>query len=414
MNSTETKMSRIRKITRDKSIRKTNVTAKKNDPGKIMGLLGGFILMAMASITVVAAAHIVELPDTTPGAPTFDYLTSGLPAGKTIIRGGDEIVLSKQNYGAVNIHSRIQIHENNNAAGINMSGFADNSVTLVGYSSTSQDRLALKPPEERPYYLVTGSLGYSYYSDYSNYTYFDSTIFVIGVDLKLTYDPNGGEGKTYSELGHGDMTVTKDSFSRQGYDFLGWSTNKTATTAEFVAGNVIKPTDNIIKSQFSVDCRQTTPSADNGYCSFIVKPDNEAELVLYAVWKGNGSAASEVQNSNQAVGNENLEATKDIDPSLKNAKSLKLKAGKKSLTVSWKKLTKKQQKQIAGIEIQYSTDKAFKENVKTVTVSKSKASKKIGKLTPKKKYYVQIRVFKKQGSEKIYSNWSSPKNKKVK
>ncbi|MCR5656368.1 MAG: RICIN domain-containing protein [Butyrivibrio sp.] len=103
-----------------------------------------------------------------------------------------------------------------------------------------------------------------------------------------------------------------------------------------------------------------------------------------------------------------------IDSSLKNAKSIKLASGKKSITVSWKKLTKKQQKQIAGIEIQYSTDKAFKENVKTVNVGKNKASKKIGKLTPKKKYFVRVRVYKKDGSEKVYSNWSSPKSKKVK
>jgi len=108
------------------------------------------------------------------------------------------------------------------------------------------------------------------------------------------------------------------------------------------------------------------------------------------------------------------EKTENIDPSLKNAKSVKLTAGKKSITISWKKLTKKQQKQIAGFEIQCSTDKSFKENVKTVNVGKAKSSKKISKLTPKKKYFVRIRVYKKNGSEKVYSSWSTPKGKKVK
>ncbi len=101
-----------------------------------------------------------------------------------------------------------------------------------------------------------------------------------------------------------------------------------------------------------------------------------------------------------------------VDKKQKGTSLTKLKVGKKSITVTWKKQTAKG---IKGYEIQYSTDKKFKKDVKTVTVNKAKTtSKTIKKLTPKKKYYVRIRTFKKSGKEKIYSKWSKSKNVKVK
>ena len=82
-----------------------------------------------------------------------------------------------------------------------------------------------------------------------------------------------------------------------------------------------------------------------------------------------------------------------------------LKAGKKSLTVKFKKQTSG-----SGYEIQYSTSKSFK-GAKTVKISKNKTvSKTIKKLKSKKTYYVRVRVVK--GSYK--SNWSSVKKVKVK
>ncbi len=60
---------------------------------------------------------------------------------------------------------------------------------------------------------------------------------------------------------------------------------------------------------------------------------------------------------------------------------------------------------IKGYEIQYSTDKRFKKDVKVITIKKAKTTKKtINKLQSKKKYYVRIRTFKKSGSKKAYSN----------
>ena len=95
----------------------------------------------------------------------------------------------------------------------------------------------------------------------------------------------------------------------------------------------------------------------------------------------------------------------------KNTAISKLTASKNTVTVKWRKQTK----QTAGYEIQYSTSSKFtKKTTKTVKVTKnSTTSKKITKLKAKKKYYVRIRTYQtvKVGkkSTKIYASWSKAK-----
>ena len=95
----------------------------------------------------------------------------------------------------------------------------------------------------------------------------------------------------------------------------------------------------------------------------------------------------------------------------KNTAISKLTASKNTVTVKWKK----QAKQTAGYELQYSTSSKFtKKTTKTVKIAKNKVtSKKIAKLKAKKKYYVRIRTYQtvKVGkkSTKIYSDWSKAK-----
>ena len=95
----------------------------------------------------------------------------------------------------------------------------------------------------------------------------------------------------------------------------------------------------------------------------------------------------------------------------KNTAISKLTASKNTVTVKWRKQTK----QTAGYEIQYSTSSKFtKKTTKTVKAAKnSMTSKKITKLKAKKKYYVRIRTYQtvKVGkkSTKIYSGWSKAK-----
>ena len=95
---------------------------------------------------------------------------------------------------------------------------------------------------------------------------------------------------------------------------------------------------------------------------------------------------------------------------LPTVKISKPKAAKKKITVKWKKVSKKNQKRIKGIEIQVATDKNFKNIVKTAYAGKKKTSKVIKGLKSKTKYYVRIRAY---AAGNHVSNWKS-KSVKVK
>ena len=87
----------------------------------------------------------------------------------------------------------------------------------------------------------------------------------------------------------------------------------------------------------------------------------------------------------------------------------KLTAGKKRFTVQWKK-----DKKADGYQVQYSTDKKFKKNVKSVNVSKKSTKATVKKLKKGKTYRVRIRSYKKINGKKYYSGWSKMKSVKVK
>ena len=52
--------------------------------------------------------------------------------------------------------------------------------------------------------------------------------------------------------------------------------------------------------------------------------------------------------------------------------------------------------------------------MKTVATAKKSCKLKVGKLKPGKRYYVQIRTYKKVDNKKYYSNWSKAKAVRVK
>ena len=86
-----------------------------------------------------------------------------------------------------------------------------------------------------------------------------------------------------------------------------------------------------------------------------------------------------------------------------------LTAGSKKFAVKWKK----QATQTTGYQVQYSASSKFSK-AKTVTVGKNTTvSKKISKLSGKKKYYVRVRTYKtvkiNGKSIRIYSGWSKTK-----
>ena len=93
----------------------------------------------------------------------------------------------------------------------------------------------------------------------------------------------------------------------------------------------------------------------------------------------------------------------------KKPETKKLTAGKKRFTVQWKK-----DKKADGYQVQYSTDKKFKKNVKSVNVSKKSTKATVKKLKKGKTYRVRIRSYKKINGKKYYSGWSKMKSVKVK
>ncbi len=95
-----------------------------------------------------------------------------------------------------------------------------------------------------------------------------------------------------------------------------------------------------------------------------------------------------------------------------------LKAGQNGkVTVSWSKFSAKTKKdraiwkKVKKIEIQYSTDRSFRKNVKKKVLKKNKTKMVIKKLQKKKTYYFRIRYTDGKGG---YSKWSSVKKIKTK
>ena len=107
-------------------------------------------------------------------------------------------------------------------------------------------------------------------------------------------------------------------------------------------------------------------------------------------------------------------AKKDPITISKTPSSVKAKAKKNKVTVSWKKIKKnkagkKLLKKIKSIQVQYSTDKTFKQNVKIKTVGKKKTKVTL-KLRKKTTYYIRVRY---KGA-KGFSKWSKVKKVKTK
>ncbi len=94
----------------------------------------------------------------------------------------------------------------------------------------------------------------------------------------------------------------------------------------------------------------------------------------------------------------------------KSTNTKKIKAAKKAILVTWKKVSG-----VKGYQVQVATDKKFKKNKKTVNIKKQKTTKTtIKKLKAKKKYYVRVRTYKIVNGKKVYSSWSKVKSVKTK
>lgn len=90
-------------------------------------------------------------------------------------------------------------------------------------------------------------------------------------------------------------------------------------------------------------------------------------------------------------------------------KGISLSSKKKKNSVKWDK-----DDQVSGYELQYSTDRKFKTNKKTVTKSGKNKNSTIINGKKNKTYYVRVRSYKTSNGTKIYGAWTRIKNKKCK
>lgn len=69
---------------------------------------------------------------------------------------------------------------------------------------------------------------------------------------------------------------------------------------------------------------------------------------------------------------------------------------------------------VSGYQIRYSTNKKFKKSVKIVKAGKNTTTKTIKKLKKRKRYYVQVRGYKKVRGKIVYGKWSGKRSVKTK
>ena len=98
-------------------------------------------------------------------------------------------------------------------------------------------------------------------------------------------------------------------------------------------------------------------------------------------------------------------------PKVKGVKIKKIKKGKKSVKVYWKKLTSKD---ATGYQIRYSLKKNMKKAKSKIVKKVTASSVKIKKIKRKKKYYFQIRAYLDFNNKRFYSVWSKKKKIKIK
>lgn len=121
---------------------------------------------------------------------------------------------------------------------------------------------------------------------------------------------------------------------------------------------------------------------------------------------GGGTAPAPSEPTSPAASDKISEEEPVIAPKISISK---VKAGKKSFTITWDK------KSVDGYKIQYGTSKSFKKKTyKTKMVKKNKTSCKIKNLKSKKKYYIRMRTYISKEGSPYWSDWTATKTVKTK
>ena len=210
---------------------------------------------------------------------------------------------------------------------------------------------------------------------------------VLDTDYTVSYSDNINEGTA-------KVTVTGKG------DYTGSMT---------VTFTITKATEQ--NPAISVTCEKTMYKVAYGAKPFKINASSAGRMTfsssrpkVAAVDKDTGKVT--IKNTGIATitvkaGTVSQKVTIRVNPKKQSVKAAKAEKGKK-LTVKWTK-----DKMASGYQVQVSTDKKFKKNVKSKNLSK--ASYTFKKLKKDRKYYVRVRSYKKSGHETLYGTWSKIK-----
>lgn len=233
-----------------------------------------------------------------------------------------------------------------------------------------------------------------------------------------------GENKSAADVNRNlDLINTADSDDYSYYSICSSWVSDHPEIIDAKTGKVTRPEKDTmvkltVKTYYSASFVEETdfffdpgPLGDNAaYRSVIVmvkgtKQDEVKDSKPATKPSESATTPSTTQPTTKPSTTKNTETVKPKKTSIK-----KLSKGKKKFTVTWAKVSG-----VKGYQIQYSSDKKFKKNNKSVTVTKQKTTKAtVKKLKSKKKYYVRVRTYKTVNGKKIYSSWSKVKSVKTK
>jgi len=166
------------------------------------------------------------------------------------------------------------------------------------------------------------------------------------------------------------------------------------------------------KQTVSINCKKTLYKVAYGVKPFKINVASDGKMAfsssnprIAAVDKETGKVT--VRNTGIATitikaGEASKKVTVKVSPKKQSMKQAKAAKGRK-LTVKWTK-----DKRASGYQVQISTDKKFKGNVKSKNLSKTSYT--FTKLKTGRKYYARVRSYKKSGKETLYGAWSAAKS----
>lgn len=232
----------------------------------------------------------------------------------------------------------------------------------------------------------------------SDFATVSTNLTVSSGNIYFLYSSNSGEGNTIVYQYDAD----KDEFIQEGTAVDAYS--ERASLASIDGDLYISYVSN---GQTLVKCKKPANPKDEE------KPEPEPEpsvhvhepvsFTIAAGYCKNGSSGTKCATCKKILKSKVIPGY-----STYYVKSWRVSKGRKSFAVKWKRQSKANQKKFTGYQIRYSRYSNMSCS-KYAYAKKSSSSRKISKLSAKKKYYVRVRTYRTVNGKRYYSKWSSTK-----